>query len=53
MKVKNLIDRLQAYPEDMEVLVLDANWNGDMNIITIENGETEYGQDAVKIVAKD
>lgn len=26
MKVKNLIDRLQAYPEDMEVFVLDANW---------------------------
>lgn len=25
MKVKNLIDRLQAYPEDMEVFVLDAN----------------------------
>lgn len=53
MKVKNLIDRLQAYPEDMEVLVLDANWDCDMNIVGIENSETEDGQDAVKIVAKD
>lgn len=48
MTVAQLIDRLKAYPEDMEVLVLDTNWGDDMNIITIENGETEDGQDAVK-----
>lgn len=30
MKVKDVINNLQTYPEDMEVVVIDANW-GETN----------------------
>lgn len=36
MKVKDVINNLQTYPEDMEVVVIDANWGEQMDIVAIE-----------------
>lgn len=52
MKVKDVINNLQTYPEDMEVVVIDANWGEQMNIVAIENNTDGYDNDCVHIIAK-
>lgn len=52
MKVKDVINNLQSYPEDMEVVVIDANWGEPMDIIAIENDMDEFDEESVHIVAK-
>ena len=52
MKVKDVINNLQTYPEDMEVVVIDANWDEQMDIVAIENGIDEFDEKSVHIVAK-
>lgn len=52
MKVKDVINNLQTYPEDMEVVVIDANWGEQMDIFAIENDIDEFDEKSVHIVAK-
>ena len=52
MKVKDIINNLQTYPEDMEVVVIDANWGEPMDIIAIENDIDEFDEKFVHIVVK-
>lgn len=52
MKVKDVINNLQTYPEDMEVVVIDANWGEQMDIVAIENDIDEFNEKSVHIVAK-
>lgn len=52
MKVKDVINNLQTYPEDMEVVVIDANWGEQMDIVVIENDIDEFDEKSVHIVAK-
>lgn len=52
MKVKDVINNLQTYPEDMEVVVIDANWGEQMDIVSIENDIDEFDEKSVHIVAK-
>lgn len=52
MKVKDVINNLQTYPEDMEVVVIDVNWGEPMDIIAIENDIDEFDEKSVHIVAK-
>lgn len=52
MKVKDVINNLQTYPEDMEVVVIDANWDEQMDIVAIENDIDEFDEKSVHIVAK-
>lgn len=52
MKVKDVINILQTYSEDMEVDVIDANWGEPMDIIAIENDMDEFDEESVHIAAK-
>lgn len=52
MKVKDVINNLQTYPEDMEVVVIDANWGEQMDIVAIENDIDKFDEKSVYIVAK-
>lgn len=52
MKVKDVINSLQTYPEDMEVDVIDADWGETIDIIAIENNTDGYDNDCVHIIAK-
>lgn len=52
MKVKDVINNLQTYPEDMEVAVINANWGEPMDIVDIENDINEFDEKSVYIVAK-
>lgn len=52
MKVKDIINNLQTYPEDMEVVVIDANWVEQMDIVAIEYDIDEFDEKSVHIVAK-
>lgn len=50
MKVKELIDKLKNYPEDMEVIILDVAWGDNMDIIAVQNSDDN--ENAIEIVAK-
>lgn len=52
MKVKDVINNLQTYPEDMEVVVVDDNQGDPMNIIIIENDIDKFDSSYIYIVAK-
>lgn len=52
MKVKDVINNLQTYPEDMEVVVIDDNQGDPMNIIVIENDIDKFDSSYIYIVAK-
>lgn len=50
MKVKELIDKLKNYPEDMEVIILDVAWGDNMDIIAVQNSDDN--ENAIEIVAE-
>lgn len=52
MTVYELIEKLQSFNQDMEVVVIDANWGEQMDIVAIENDIDEFDEKSVHIVAK-
>jgi hypothetical protein len=48
MTVYELIEKLQSFNQDMEVIVHDNHWNENLNIV-----EVEYHDDKVAVVVEE
>lgn len=48
MTVYELIEKLQSFNQDMEVIVYDNSWGENLNIV-----EVEYRDDKVAVVAEE